>query len=61
MEIVYPVRHDAAGTEGVLEAAVETFHHPVRLRVIGCRLAVLDVEKVAQGGPQGGDELGPAV
>ncbi len=28
---------------------METFHHPIRLRVRGCCLAVLDVEQGAQG------------
>ncbi len=34
---------------------------PVRLRVVGGGLIVLDVEEAAEGGPQGGGELGPAV
>ena len=55
-EVVNPVRRSAAGLERVLEAVVEALHHPVRLR-----LAVLDVEQAAQGGPQGEDELGPVV
>jgi hypothetical protein len=59
--VVHPLRRGSAGAKGVLEAAVEMFHHPVRLRVVGCCLAVLDVEQGAQGGPQGGGELGPAV
>jgi hypothetical protein len=46
---------------GVLQAAVEGFYHPVRLRVVGSGLVVLDVEQAAEGGPQGGGELGPAV
>ncbi len=45
----------------VLQAAVEAFYHPVGLRVVGSRLAVLDVEQAAEGGPQGGGELGPPV
>jgi hypothetical protein len=36
-------------------------HHPDGLRVVGNRLAVLNVEQAAEGGPQGGGELGPAV
>ncbi len=56
--MVDPVRHGAAG---VLQAAVEAFHHPVGLRVVGHSLVVLDVEQAAEGGPQGGGELGPAV
>ncbi len=59
--MVHPVRRGAAGAKGVFEATVEMFHHPVRLRVVGCCLAVLDVEQGAQGGPQGGGELDPAV
>ncbi len=59
--MVHPVRHGAAGTERVLEAAVEVLHHSIRLRVVSRRLAVLDVEQAAQDGPQGGGELGPAV
>ncbi len=35
--------------------------HPVRLRVAGGGLVVLNVEQAAEGGPQGGGELGPAV
>ncbi len=31
------------------------------LRVVGSSLVVLDVEQAAEGGPQGGGELGPAV
>ncbi len=49
------------GRERVLDAAVETLRHSVRLRVVSRRLAVLDVEQAAQGSPQGGGELGPAV
>jgi hypothetical protein len=49
--MVHPVRRGAAGMEGVL--------HLVGLQVVGCRLAVLDVEQAPQGGPQGEDELGP--
>ncbi len=59
--MVHPVRRGAAGTERVLETAVEALHHSVRLRVVSRRLVVLDVEQAAQGGPQGGGELGPAV
>jgi hypothetical protein len=46
--------------EGVLQTAVETFYHPVRLRVVGGGLVMLDVEQAAESGPQGGGELGPA-
>jgi hypothetical protein len=60
-EVVDPVRRGAAGAEGVLQAAVEAFYHPVGLRVVGSSLVVLDVEQAAEGGPQGGGELGPAV
>ncbi len=59
--MVYPVSRGAAGAACVLEAEMKTFHHPVRLRVVGCRQAMLDVEQAAEGGPQGGGELGPAV
>ncbi len=59
--MVDPVRHGAAGKEGVLQAAVEVFYHPVGLRVVGCGLVVLDVEQDAEDGPQGGGELGSAV
>jgi hypothetical protein len=58
--MVHPVRRGAAGSEGVLQVAVKAFHHPVGLRVVGGRLAVLDVEQAAQGSPQGRGELGPA-
>jgi hypothetical protein len=33
MEVVNPVRRSAAGVEGVLQAVVEAFYHPVGLRV----------------------------
>ncbi len=59
--MVNPVRRGAAGAEGVLQAAVEAFYHPIGLRVVGSSLVVLDVEQAAEGGPQGGGELGPAV
>ncbi len=59
--MVDPVRRGAAGPEGVLQTAVEAFYHPVRLRVVGGGLVVLNVKKAAEGGPQGGGELGPAV
>jgi hypothetical protein len=59
--VVDPVRRSAAGAEGVLQAAVEAFYHPVGLRVVGSGLVVLDVEQAAEGGPQEGGELGPAV
>ncbi len=38
-------------------------HHPFGLRMVCCRLGsgMLDVKQVAQGGPQGGGELGSAV
>jgi len=60
-EVVDPVRCGAAGKEGVLQVAVEAFYHPVRLRVVGGGLVVLNVKQAAEGGPQGGGELGPAV
>ena len=60
--MVDPVRRGAAGPERILQAAVEAFYHPVRLWVVGGGLIVgLDVEEAAEGGPQGGGELGPAV
>ncbi len=59
--MVDTVRCGAAGAEGVLTAAVEAFYHPIGLRVVGSSLVVLDVEQAAEGGPQGGGELGPAV
>ncbi len=60
-KVVDPVRRGAAGPECVLQAAVEAFYHPVRLRVVGGGLVVLDVKEAAEGRPQGGGELGPAV
>ncbi len=57
---VDPVRRGAAGPECILQAAVEAFHHPVGLRMVGGGLVVLDVEEAAESGPQGGGELGPA-
>ncbi len=59
--MVDPVRRGAAGPEGVLQTAEEALYHPVRLWVVGSGLVVLDVEEAAEGGPQGGGELGPAV
>ncbi len=59
--MVDPVHRSAAGAEGIIQAAVEVFCHPFRLRVVGRGLVVLDVEQGAGGGPQGGGELGPAV
>ncbi len=41
--MVDPVRHGAAGAEGVLQAVVEAFYHPVGLWVVGSGLVVLDV------------------
>ena len=60
-EVVDPVRRGAAGPEGVLQAAVEAFHHHFALWVVGSSLVVLDVEQAAEGGSQVGGELGPAV
>ncbi len=60
-EVVDPVGSGAAGAEGVLQAAVEAFYHPGGLQLVGSSLAVLDVEQVVEGGPQGGGELGPVV
>ena len=31
------------GAQGVLEAAVEALGHPIRLRVVGCGLLVLNI------------------
>jgi hypothetical protein len=59
--VVDPVRHGAASPEGFLQTAVEAFYNPVGLRVVGGGLVVLDVEQAAEGGLQGGGELGPAV
>ncbi len=59
--MVDPVHRGAVGAEGVLQAAVEVFYHPVGLWVVGSGLVVLDVEQAPEGGPQGGGELGPAV
>jgi hypothetical protein len=59
--VVDPVRRSAAGAEGVLQTAVEAFYHPNGLRVVGGGLVVLDFEQAAEGCPQGGGELGPAV
>jgi hypothetical protein len=42
--VIDPVRHGAAGAEGVLQTAVEAFYHSVGLRVVGGGLVVLDVE-----------------
>ncbi len=59
--MVDPVRRGAAGPKCILQAAVEAFYHPVRLGVVGGGLVVLDIEKAAEGSPQGGGELGSAV
>ncbi len=60
-EVVDPVRRGAEGVEGILQAEVEGCYHPVGLQVVGSSLVVLDVEQAAEGGAQGGGELGPAV
>ncbi len=57
-EALCPVRRCAANQERVLEAAVEPLHHPAGLQMVCNRL---EIEQVAQGGPQGGAELGSAV
>ncbi len=59
--MVDPILCSAAGAEGVLQATVEAFYHPIGLRVVGSSLVVLDVEQAAEGCPQGGGKLGPAV
>ena len=59
--VVDPVNRGAAGVEGVLQMVVEEFYHPIGLLVVGISLVVLDVEQAAEGGPQGGGDLGPAV
>ncbi len=48
------LRCGTASQKYVLEAEVEAFNHPFRLRMVCCRLGMLDVKQVAQGGPQGG-------
>jgi hypothetical protein len=60
-EVVDPVCRSAAGVEAVLQAAMETFYQSVGLRMVGSSLVVLYIEQTAEGGPQGGGELGPAV
>ncbi len=50
--MVGPIRRGAAGPECILQAAVETFDHPVGLRMVGGGLVVLDIEEAAEGGPQ---------
>jgi hypothetical protein len=40
---------------------VEAFVQIIGQRLVGCCFCVLDVEQVAQGGLQGGGELGAAV
>jgi hypothetical protein len=50
-----------SGPKSVLQAALEKFYHYIGLRVVGSSLVVLYVEQVAEGGPQGGGELVPAV
>jgi hypothetical protein len=42
--VVDLVCRGAAGSEGVLQTAVEAFYHPVGLRVVGGGLVVLDVD-----------------
>ncbi len=49
------------GPEHVFDVAVEAFEQTIGLWVVGCCLGMLDVEQVAQGGPQGGGELGAVV
>ena len=41
-EVVHPVNGSAAGTQGVLEAAVEPIHYTVAFWVVGGGLHALD-------------------
>ena len=54
---VYPVRASLAGTEGVLEAAVEPLHQPVPLWKVGSGLHMLVVQQLAESCPHSGSKL----
>ncbi len=56
--MVYLVVHSVVDTERVYVAAVESFYQAIGLQMVGCCLGILDAQQVAQGGPQGGSELG---
>ncbi len=45
-------------TKGVFEMVAKPLHQAIRLRMVFYHLPILDVQLVAQGGPQGGGELG---
>ena len=51
-ELVKPVWPGQPGLERILEATVETLHHPVGLRVVGGRGGELDAEQGGHLGPQ---------
>ena len=50
-----------AGTQGVLEAAVEPLNQAVTLRMVCSCWHVVDVEQHAEGGPHRGGELRASV
>ena len=60
-KMVIPVSAGGAGPEGVLQAAVETFHKAIGLGVVGGGRAVLNVELGAEAVPEGGSELWSSV
>ena len=59
--MLYPTWAGAAGTQGVLEAAVEPLDQTIALWVVGGGLHVLDVEHAAEGGPECRRELAAPV
>jgi hypothetical protein len=60
-QVVCPINCGAAGSECVFEAAVESFHQTIGLRMVGCCVGMLDIQQVAQGGLQGGGEISAEV
>jgi hypothetical protein len=48
----------AVGSQGVLEVAVHALNHPIGLWMVGRRDRVLDVQQLAQLGPDRRSELG---
>lgn len=56
-----PVAGGSTGTEGGLEAAVETLHETIGLGVIGGGRMMGDVEGLAEVGPEAGSELRAAI
>ena len=52
-----PGRRRGAGPQGILEAAVDTLHHTIGGRMIGCGGDVSDVKEGSERGPEPGGKL----